>query len=186
MLRALLLLVLLLSSHVDAGEPPTAPVLRIDPGEHTAKIGRIASDAAGRWLVSASDDKTARVWEVKDGRLLATLRPPLGAGDEGKLFAVALSPDGGMVALGGWTGYEWDKSHSIFLFDRGSGRLLRRITGLPNVVNHLAFSPDGRTLAASLGDKNGVRLFNVVDGRLLGEDRDYGGASSLSDLIFVK
>jgi WD40 repeat protein len=83
---------------------------------------------------------------------------------------------GGRWRWGG-AGYEWDKANSIFLFDRASGRLLRRISGLPNVINHLAFSPDGCTLAASLGGNNGVRLFNLADGRLLGEDRDYGSDS---------
>ncbi|MDP2786558.1 MAG: caspase family protein [Pseudomonadota bacterium] len=169
-----------LSLTATAGEPPTAPMLRIDPGEHTAMIKRIASDAAGRWLVTASPDKTARVWDLADGKshgkLLATLRPPIGAGNEGKLYAVAMSPDGQTVALGGGTG-SWDKEGHIYLFDRASGRLLRRLSGLPNVILHLVFSPDGRTLAASLGGDNGLRLFAVADGRLLGEDRDYGSDS---------
>jgi WD40 repeat protein len=97
-----------------AGEPPTEPILRIDSGSHTAQIRSIATDQAGRWLVSASDDKTARVWDAADGRLLMTLRIPLGSGNEGRLFAVALSPDGQTVALGGWTGWDYDGSTSIF------------------------------------------------------------------------
>lgn len=160
-----------------AGEPPSAPILRINPGEHTASIRRIASDEAGRWLVTASDDKTARVWSAADGRLLATLRAPIGAGNEGKLNAVAMSPDGKMIALGGYTGWDYDGSASIYLYDRASGRLLRRFSGLPNVVYDLAFSPDGRALAASLGSDKGVRLVDAADGRLLGEDRDYGALS---------
>jgi Leucine-rich repeat (LRR) protein/WD40 repeat protein len=160
-----------------AGEPPAVPILRIDPGEHTAMIYRIAADATGRWLVTASLDKTARVWSLADGKLLTTLRPPIRGGNEGKLFAVTMSPDGQTVAVGGWAGYEWDKSFSIYLFDSASGHLLRRLTGLPQVVNHLAFSTDGSSLAAMLGGSNGLRLFDVADGRLLGEDRDYGEAS---------
>jgi WD40 repeat protein len=173
---ALLALLACLSGFALAGEPPTAPILRIDPAEHTARINRIATDAAGRWLVTASDDKTARVWDLKDGRLLSTLRPPLGAGSEGKLYAVAMSLAGETVAVGGWTGYEWDKTNSIYLFDRASGRLLRRITGLTSVIAHLTFSPDGRHLAATLG-RGGLRLFDAADGRLLAEDRDYGDRS---------
>ena len=162
---------------VYAGEPPTEPILRIDPGEHTAMIRRIATDEAGRYLVTASDDKTARVWDIADGRLLTTLRIPIGSSNEGKLNAVALSPDGQTVALGGWTGWDYDGSASIFLFDRASGRLLRRLTGLSNVVYHLAFSSDGRWLAATLAKNNGVRVFAVASGQLLAEDRDYADAS---------
>lgn len=167
--------VLVSSTAAIAAEPPSEPILRINASDHTAAIKRIATDQAGRYLVTASEDKTAKVWDLADSRLLATLRIPIGSGNEGKLYAVALSPDGQTVALGGWTKVG-DAIGSIFLFDRANGRLLRRLTGLPSVINHLVFSPDGRSLAATLGD-HGLRLFNVVDGRLLAEDRDYGAAS---------
>ena len=156
-----------------AAEPTTEPMLRIDPGEHTAKISRIASD--GRYLVTASNDKTAKVWDLTDGHLLSTLRIPIGAGNEGKLYAVALSPDSQMVALGGWTEVG-ENSNSIFLFDRSSGQILRRLSGLPNVILHLTFSSDGRTLAAALGG-DGLQLFSVADGSLIAEDMDYGAES---------
>ncbi|MGH8557411.1 MAG: WD40 repeat domain-containing protein [Methylococcales bacterium] len=61
---------------------------------HTAMIKRIAVDAAERYLLTASDYKTARVWDLATGKLLQILRPPLGEGNEGKLYAAALSPDG--------------------------------------------------------------------------------------------
>ena len=91
-----------------AQQPPATPVLRIEAGMHTAPIIRIDVDAAERFLVTASHDKTARVWDLANGQLLQILRPPLGMGNEGKLYAVAISPDGATVATGGWTGYEWD------------------------------------------------------------------------------
>ena len=55
------------------------------------------------------------------GAALARAAPPVGERNEGKLHAVAINPDGAMVAAGGWTGYEWDKTCSIYLFDRASG-----------------------------------------------------------------
>ena len=95
------------------------------------------------------DDKTARVWSLASGELLKVLRPPIGSGNEGKLNAVAISPDGATVAAAGWT-KAGTNSRNIYLFDRASGRLQRRISGLPNVIYHLAYSPDGRYLAAAL------------------------------------
>jgi WD40 repeat protein len=160
-----------------AAEPTTRPLPQLETGMHTAAIKRIATDAAGRWAVTASDDKTARVWEVARGRQLVVLRPPQDAGNEGKLNAVALSPDGAVVAVGGWTGGDWDKEVAIYLFDRTSGQLLRRLPGLPNVVHHLAFSPDGRWLAASLGGANGVRIFEATRGEETGRDAAYGADS---------
>ena len=80
------------------------PMLRIEAGMHNAPIRKLALDAAGRWLVTASEDKTAKVWDLKTGRLALTLRPPVGDDNEGKLAAVAMSPDGARVAVAGWTG----------------------------------------------------------------------------------
>jgi WD40 repeat protein len=82
-----------------------------------------------------------------------------------------------VVAVGGWTGGNWDGEHSIYLFDRADGRLLRRLPGSPDVIHHLAFSPDGRWLAASLGGKNGVRVFKAQTGAETGRDADYGAES---------
>jgi WD40 repeat protein len=155
---------------------PSEPILRLDPGMHAAPIKRIDVDAAGRFLVTGSDDKTARVWSLEDGRLLRTLRVPIGEGDVGKVYAVAISPDGAQVAAGGWGPGE-QRPHSIYIFERATGRLAQRVDGLPNVVHHLAFSPDGRRLVATLGRDNGIRVFETGAFRQIAEDRDYGGDS---------
>ena len=132
-----------------ATEPPTVPVLRLETGMHTATIRRIATDAAGRVLLTASNDKTARLWDVASGQLLHTLRPPQGEGREGQILACALSPDGRLAALGGSTGYQWDGSSSIYLFDAATGQFLRRIPGLPaRTIHHLVFSRDGSCLGS--------------------------------------
>jgi WD40 repeat protein len=156
--------------------PPTEPILRIETEMHTAVIRRIGLDRDNRYLVTASDDKTARVWELASGRLLRVLRPPLGEGYEGKLNAAAMSPDGRTVAVSGWTKAETE-SHNIYLFDRKSGRLLRRITGLPNVILHLTYSPDGNRLAATLYGQNGLRVYETSNYSQLFADTDYGNDS---------
>ncbi len=153
------------------------PILRLDTGMHTAPIRSIDVDAAERYLVTGSSDKTVRVWSLPDGRLLRVLRPPIGKGNEGRIDAVAISPDGQTVAIAGITGYQWDKKVSIYLFNRATGELRQRITGHPNIILHLNFSPDGHYLVASLYGNNGIRIYNTVNYRLEAQDTDYNDSS---------
>ena len=131
-----------------AAEAPSglseAPVLRIETGMHTAKIGRIAIHAGTNILASASYDKTLRLWSLADGRLIRTLRVPIGEAREGALYGVAISPDGGTIATAGWTGEWGDPNWSLYLFEIASGEMIRRVADLPHRGLHLAFSPDGK------------------------------------------
>ena len=136
------------------------PVLAIDPGMHTAKIQAQSVDAAGRFAVTGSADRTVRVWSVADGKLLRTIWIPVGPENVGRVYAVAISPNGSTIAVGGWT-ERLEGDHPIYLFDRESGNLIQRIRGdLPNVTSFLTFSPDGRYLAATLGSRDGLRVFD--------------------------
>jgi WD40 repeat protein len=157
-------------------QPSSEPMLRVETGMHTAEIKRAAADAVGHILATASDDKTVRLWSLTNGEPLRVLRPLIGDGDEGKLYAVAVSPDGKLVAAGGVTAAT-GKAVNIYLFDAASGRLVRGIAGLPEVVNQLAWSPDGQFIAAALGGNNGIRVFRSADGREAARDTDYGDDS---------
>jgi len=163
-----------------AEEAPAAtqPFPTLDVGMHTAPIIRFAVDRAGRYGVSASDDKTARVWDLRDGRLLQTLRVPVGPDNEGRLYAVAVSPDGATVAVGGWTTLGIAGQVSVLFFNRTNGHLLGRIDGLPDVAKHLAWSSDGRRLAIALWGANGIRVHATTPPFAeLGRDADYGDTS---------
>jgi WD40 repeat protein len=150
---------------------PKEPMICLDTGMHISIIRRIATDTANRYFVTASDDKTLRVWSLSDGRLLQTIRVPIGPGNLGKLYSVALSPDGQTVAAGGWTAVS---GTHIYLFDRRTGELRQRLTGLPNVVNHLTYSPDGTYLIATMGVSNGIRVWSTSEYKLLPSNDDYG------------
>ena len=77
------------------------------------------------------------------------------------------------LPLGDLTGKDGSNNFPIYLFDRASGRVTRRIGGLPDVTQHLAFSFDGRLLAASLGGRNGIRVFRASDGTEVRRGSDY-------------
>ncbi len=150
------------------------PMLRIDTGAHSAPLRAMDIDSQGRFAVTASDDKTARIWDLSSGQLLQTLRPPIGAGNDGRLFAAAITPDGDTVAVGGWS-----PDNDVYLFDRASGAMVQRLSGLPNTITHLSFSPNGQMLAVGLWGKNGLRLFGSTSrwraSQELASDSNYEG-----------
>lgn len=180
-LACVTLLLTTVSTTADTPDFPEQPILRLNTQRHTVMINRIAVDRAERYVVTASDDKTAKVWDVETGRLLQTLRVPQAEGDVGKLYAAAISPDGETVAVGGWTGYKRWGGHSIFLFDRASGTLRQRIAGLPNVILHLAWSGDGRYLAATGGTGAGLHIYDGRNFHELARNRDCGERSHWAD-----
>ncbi|UYO54586.1 caspase family protein [Rhodopseudomonas palustris] len=158
--------------------PVMDPILRIETNMHTAPIGRIGIDSSCQLLATGSGDKTVRLWSLPDGKLLRTLRPPIGPGNDGKVYATAVSPDGTLVAAGGWDAFVvQDQTVSVYLFDAATGALTARIGAFENVIGHLAFSPDGRHLAAALGGGQGLRVIDVASRMDVAEDTDYRDSS---------
>ncbi len=122
---------------------------RDDPADVTfSRDGRLALTAGG-------NDETARLWDVDAGKEIWRHR------GRGWVAAVALSPDGRYLALAGcakqadWRGQErgdlqvWDRLAGVRVADPAFGAWC---------VRAVAFSPDGRTLAATGGapDQSGV------------------------------
>jgi WD40 repeat protein len=150
------------AQEVDKDGLYSQPSLVLDPEMHNADIRAAGTDAARRFIITGSIDKSVRVWSI-DGRLLRTIRLPSGPGTEGSVFAVAVSPNGDTIAAAG-------QSPNIFLFERATGRAVSRIE-LPNdaSVGKLAFSHDGRRIAAGLGTSKkivSIYLTSVLERRL--------------------
>lgn len=150
--------------------PPQTPYLRIAAAFHTQVVNAVVQDPTGAIAATASDDKTIRIWRAESGEALATLRVPIGDGDEGQIYAIAISPDGKTLLAGGQTGAAWDGSFAIYLFDVESQKLKGRLPNLPAAINHIAYAPNGRTFAVALGGGQGVRLFDSASGRIIASD----------------
>ena len=136
------------------------PVLVIDPGGHQAMIKDVMFTNDGRYLISASVDKTIRVWNVRTGRISRIIRGQIGKGDEGKIYAAALSPDNEWLAVGGWMTGTRLETDAIRLYHFPTGRLTSLLKGHTNVIYSLAFSPNSRYLASGSGDFT-VRIWNI-------------------------
>lgn len=149
---------------VPAPVRPEKPILTIDTGGHMEIIRDVMFTGDGRYLVSASDDKTVRVWDISTGEVVRVLRGQIGRGPEGKIHAAALSPDGRLLAVGGWMGpstnYKLIDLGIIRLIDFQTGEVKALLKGHGDVIADLAFSPDGNRLISGSADKTG-RIWDV-------------------------
>ena len=110
------------------------------------------------------------MWDWRAGRTVRTIRGQSGPGDEGKIYAMALSPDGRWLAVGGllanFNGNNHIEVGAIRLYDFASGELKALLKGHTNVVYGLAFSPDGKTLISGGVDHDAI-LWDVETKTLL-------------------
>ncbi|MFN7725998.1 MAG: caspase family protein [Rubrivivax sp.] len=125
-----------------------APALVFNLNSHSGPVRRLAVQPGAEHAVTVGDDKTALVWHLGRGTVERVLRVPVGDDEAGRLYGVAVSPDGRRVALGGSTGVAGGPAR-ISLFDLASGRFEAAFDARGAHLRQLAFTPDGRALLAS-------------------------------------
>jgi hypothetical protein len=110
--------------------------MKLEGHKHWVSSAVFSSD--GQNVVTASWDKTIRVWNTETGasKIIAQSR--------GRLLSVNLSPDGTRIVSGCWDGYAY-----VWNFD---GHLLATLDGHRGRVNYAAFSPDGLRIVTASDD----------------------------------
>ncbi|MBF0111022.1 MAG: hypothetical protein HQL76_17800 [Magnetococcales bacterium] len=154
------------------------PILMLDPGMHSDPIQKMAMDRDERLVATISRDKTVRIWKLPSLNMWKAIRVPMVQGNEGRLHAVAVLRSGSTIAVAGETCNTWIQAYCIYLFNTFDGKMPMRITGLPQPILDLAFSPDGQYLAAVMANGGGLRVFRVNNGQRVARDGNYGGHSS--------
>ena len=112
-------------------------------------------NADGRLAVSASEDKTLKVWDIESGCELRTLR-----GHSEAVTAVSLNADGRLAVSA-------SEDKTLKVWDVESGCELRTLQGHSNAVRGVALTADGnRAVSAAFYDTT-LKVWDVESGREL-------------------
>jgi WD40 repeat protein/serine/threonine protein kinase len=115
---------------------------------HEGTVFAVAYSPDGRFLASASKDKTVRIWDRATGETVRILR-----GHPDQAYCLAYSADGKRLASGGSTGV-------IKVWDLDSPGEPVTLSGHTKWVRGVAFSPNGHQLVSGSSDST-VRLWNL-------------------------
>jgi RNA polymerase sigma factor (sigma-70 family) len=141
-------------------DPETKKGQEIDPG-HAALIKSVAFSPDSKLLATGSWDFTVKLFDVATGKLRASITQ----GPRGGVGGVAFSPDGSLLASANTDG-------TVKLWDVATAKEKASL-GQPQdffpIYSCLAFSPDGKTIAAGTWNKepegeHAVHLFDVATG----------------------
>jgi WD40 repeat protein len=148
---------------------PGGPLLRTLVG-HTDPITAIALTPDGRHLVSASEDHTARMWDLESGAAVRTLE-----GVRRGVTAITVSPDGAR-ALGGF------RDGRLVLWRLEDGAAVRTVSE-PRLaegdIRAVAITPDGRSAVSA--SRQAVKVWDLEGGVLERTlDADSSGVTAIA------
>ncbi|MDP2866880.1 MAG: WD40 repeat domain-containing protein [Elusimicrobiota bacterium] len=127
-----------------------------EASNHEGPVNCLAFSHDGKLLFSGSDDATIRIFSSPQGSLKDTLKPEMG-----DIKALAVS-SAGLLAAGG----------TELRFLDASGKLLKDNEDYLYGIKGLAFSPDGKMLAAATGMEKRLEIWNAETMELAGSVKD--------------
>jgi RNA polymerase sigma factor (sigma-70 family) len=127
---------------------------------HADAVNWVAFSPAGARAVSASHDRTVRVWDVRTGRELRRLE-----GHSDRVPCAIFSPNGKRVLSCSWDG-------TIRLWDADRGKELKRFgaVGAPGLhISRLVYFPDGKRFLSGPLDHHSLQIRDAETGKVLQE-----------------
>jgi WD40 repeat protein/serine/threonine protein kinase len=133
--------------HREKALPPLIATL-----DHQDSVNEAAFSPDGTRILTASWDKTAKLWDAASGKLVVSFA------HQGIVWRAAFSPDGTRILTA-----SADKTAK--LWDAASGKLIVPFAHQAIVYN-AAFSPDGARILTASADKT-AKLWDAASGRLI-------------------
>ncbi|MDQ2984062.1 MAG: hypothetical protein M3R70_09090, partial [Actinomycetota bacterium] len=126
---------------------------------HAGAVNGLAYTPDGRFLVSASDDRTVRVWDASVGQIIRT---------PDAVYAISFSDDGSLIAYGGYNFARVART--------GATKPFATLSPGEDYVLGTAFRPgsDGRFVAVAF--KDSVQLWDINRDRIAFRLRNRSGA----------
>jgi RNA polymerase sigma factor (sigma-70 family) len=142
---------------VSYGGNPSITFWDAATGREVRRLPKGAQAAAftpdGRTLISFGDYE-ARFWDAATGKM----RRSKGIGRDGWMSCLVVSPDGKQLAACGPAG-------QVKVWDLATDRLVHTFTAKGRVASAVAFSPDGKLLAAGYRNDGTIRFFDLAKGK---------------------
>jgi WD40 repeat protein len=107
---------------------------------HKDLVLRAAFSPDGARIVTASDDKTAKVWDAETGKLIHTL-----TGHKERVWSVTFSPNGKRILTA-------SRDNTARLWDAEKGDEIAILAGHTDEVRSAGFSPDGTRIVTASYD----------------------------------
>ncbi len=114
---------------------------------HELTINSMRYSPDGRYIVTASDDKTAAVWDIETGTTFLQLAHP------DRVLDANFRPDGRYIVTACQDGI-------ARVWDAATGEEVLQLEGHTSRIGTASFSPDGRTVVTASTDKT-VRIWDV-------------------------
>lgn len=137
---------------------------------HFTSVNYAALSPDGRYVLTAGQDTTVRLWGVGTGEEIKRF---LGHTDE--INSAVFSPNGKLILTS-----STDKA--VCLWNLETGEIIRRFVGHTEGVNSAIFSPDGRRILTASADKT-ARLWNAATGKEI--RRFVGHLYAVSSAVFA-
>ena len=122
-------------------------ILRINPAGHKGQIRDMLIDNEGN-VITASLDKTIKIWNSNGGYLEREILGEIGPGLEGAIYCMALSADNKYLAVGGWFGANSGKTScgDIRLYNYQTGKIIKVLKGHVGAMAEMRFFPSSKHL----------------------------------------
>jgi WD40 repeat protein len=119
---------------------------------HLEPITHLVIAPDRRTLISASKDKTIKIWDLQKAKIIGTLKGHLRG-----VNCIAISPDGTKIVSGS------DDGH-LKIWDLLNKNLLKTIESNLYSIYSLAITPDGQKIVSASGDKQ-IKIWELNSGQ---------------------